>query len=149
MPLKTNHDTQPSLNMTPMIDIVFLLIIFFMVGTRFSELNDTEKRLELNLPPIADGAPMSEAPKRRIVHILKDGAIHFKGEKVDVAKLRNQLIALKKNYPKQGIIIRADADSRHRSFVSVFEACTQAEITDISVPGRVTSVTDRSIGRVR
>ena len=38
MPLKIHIDEQPSLNMTPMIDIVFLLIIFFMVGTKFTEL---------------------------------------------------------------------------------------------------------------
>jgi biopolymer transport protein ExbD len=38
MPLKTNLDEQPSINLTPMIDIVFLLIIFFMVGTKFVEM---------------------------------------------------------------------------------------------------------------
>lgn len=143
MPLKTSEDSQPALNMTPMIDIVFLLIIFFMVGTRFSELNDTEKRLELNLPPVADGAPMSDAPRRRIVHILQDGTIHFKGQQVTKKKLLADLVQLKKNYPKQGIIIRGDADSRHKSLVAVLEACQKAEIVDLSITGRIT-VANRS-----
>ena len=43
MPLKLNRDDQTSINLTPMIDIVFLLIIFFMIGTRFSELNESER----------------------------------------------------------------------------------------------------------
>ncbi len=37
MPLKTLQDEEPTLNMTPLIDVVFMLIIFFMVGTKFSE----------------------------------------------------------------------------------------------------------------
>jgi len=38
MPLKTQQDEQPTLNLTPMIDVVFLLIIFFMVATKFDEM---------------------------------------------------------------------------------------------------------------
>ena len=37
MPLKTHMDEQPSLNLTPMIDIIFLIVIFFLVGTQFKE----------------------------------------------------------------------------------------------------------------
>ncbi len=47
MPLKTHQDEQPTLNLTPMIDIVFLLIIFFMVGTKFAE---WENKLALKVP---------------------------------------------------------------------------------------------------
>ena len=49
MPLKTHPDEQPALNLTPMIDIVFLLIIFFMVGTKFAE---WESKLTLKVPQV-------------------------------------------------------------------------------------------------
>ena len=51
MPLKTHLDEQPTLNLTPMIDIVFLLIIFFMVGTKFTEL---ERKIALQVPEVSD-----------------------------------------------------------------------------------------------
>ena len=51
MPLKTHQDEQPTLNLTPMIDIVFLLIIFFMVGTKFAE---WENNLALKVPQVKE-----------------------------------------------------------------------------------------------
>ena len=51
MPLKTHQDEQPTLNLTPMIDIVFLLIIFFMVGTKFAEM---ERTVQLEVPKVGD-----------------------------------------------------------------------------------------------
>lgn len=53
MPLKTHTDEQPSLNLTSMIDVVFLLIIFFMVGTKFTEL---ERKIGLQVPEVNDSA---------------------------------------------------------------------------------------------
>ena len=49
MPLKTYQDEQPVLNLTPMIDVLFLLIIFFMVGTKFA---GNEKKIKLQLPSV-------------------------------------------------------------------------------------------------
>ena len=40
MPIKINQDEKPAINLTPMVDIVFLLVIFFMVGTKFSEVEN-------------------------------------------------------------------------------------------------------------
>ena len=51
MPLKTQLDDAPSLNMTPMIDCVFLLLIFFMLGTKFA---DPERNIRLRVPEVAD-----------------------------------------------------------------------------------------------
>ena len=70
MPLKTHRDDQPSLNLTPMIDIVFLLIIFFMVGTKFTEL---ERQFSAQPPAVADAAPLTAAPQKRIVEVFRDG----------------------------------------------------------------------------
>ena len=69
MPLKTQSDEQPSLNLTPMIDIVFLLIIFFMVGTKFTELSDAEHELDIDVPEVGVAAAMTPAPSKRVVRI--------------------------------------------------------------------------------
>ena len=56
MALKTHFDETPNVNLTPMIDIVFLLIIFFMVGTKFTEL---ERQLQLELPDLGGRSTQS------------------------------------------------------------------------------------------
>ena len=50
MPLKLQHDEAPALNLTSMIDVLFLLIIFFMVATKFDEL---ERNIEVAVPEVA------------------------------------------------------------------------------------------------
>ena len=53
MPLKTHQDEMPAINLTPMIDIVFNLIIFFMVSTRFTEI---ERKVDLSVPEVGGTA---------------------------------------------------------------------------------------------
>lgn len=137
MPLKTTQDEQPTLNLTPMIDIVFLLIIFFMVGTRFSELNDLEKQLPISVPEVSDGTALTSAPKMKVIHVFKDGRIHFQKEETSLVELTTKLKELKQAYRKQGVVIRGDASSEHQAVVNVINACRQAEITDISVSVRI------------
>ena len=59
MPLKTDTIEEPNLNLTPMIDIVFLLIIFFMVGTRFTEM---ERQYDIRLPTVSEALPLTNLP---------------------------------------------------------------------------------------
>ena len=67
-------------NLTPMIDIIFLLIIFFMVGTKFTEL---ERKIGLRVPEVADNGALTAAPERKVINIEREaalsGAIHTKG----------------------------------------------------------------------
>ena len=72
MPLKTHHDDLPALNLTPMIDIVFNLIIFFMVSTRFTEI---ERKVDLSVPKVGDTRNLSDAPQRRVINVHRDGRI--------------------------------------------------------------------------
>jgi biopolymer transport protein ExbD len=137
MPLKTTYDEQPSLNLTPMIDIVFLLIIFFMVGTRFSELNDLEKQLPISVPEVSAGTALTAPPKQKVIHVFQDGRIHFDDQDVGLPDLVAKLKDAKQAYRKQGIVIRGDASSEHQAVVSVINACRQAEIIDIAVSVRI------------
>ena len=86
MPLKTHMDEQPELNLTPMIDIVFLLIIFFMVSTKVSEM---ERKIALDVPRISNTEALTPAPRKRVVNILQDGRILLDEE--EVAALRERV----------------------------------------------------------
>ena len=76
MPIKTHHDDQPTLNLTPMIDIVFLLIIFFMVGTKFAEM---ERQIKLEVPTVKQFGALTAAPEKRVINVYRDGTIMMLG----------------------------------------------------------------------
>ena len=99
MPLKLNRDDQTSINLTPMIDIVFLLIIFFMIGTRFSELNESERNIALNLPKVANGRALTIAPKKRVINVIENGQILLDQKVVSLQQLEKNLSDARTQYP--------------------------------------------------
>ena len=58
MPLKTHTDELPSINLTSMLDVLFLLIIFFMAGTKFSEM---DRKIALRVPQVSDHGALTAA----------------------------------------------------------------------------------------
>ncbi len=75
MAIKINRDDETSINLTPLIDIVFLLIIFFMVGSRFTELNEAERNIPLQVPQVSDARALTAPPQKRIINVMQDGRV--------------------------------------------------------------------------
>jgi biopolymer transport protein ExbD len=144
MPLKTHIDEQPTLNLTPMIDIVFLLIIFFMVGTKFSEL---ERKIGLKPPSVSDNGALSAAPESKIVNVFRDGHIELDNQRLSLAELTQRLAAAHRQYPKIGVLVRGDADGRFQSVASVLNACRQAGISKMGVSVTLSSQSATQPGR--
>ena len=137
MPLKVHRDEQPSLNMTPMIDIVFLLIIFFMVGTKFTELSESEKEIPLDVPEVGKVDALTAAPKKRVINVYEDGTITIDGNYVSLVQLQNELIAAKQQYDQLGVVVRGDGNSLHQNVTEVLATCRRANITDLGISVRV------------
>ena len=133
MPFKTHMDEQPELNLTPMIDIVFLLIIFFMVGTKVSEM---ERKIALDVPRISNTEALSPAPRKRIVNILQDGRILLDEEEVTVDELVRRLQLQRQQDRQMGVIVRGDANGSFQNVGSVLGACRQAGISDMGISVR-------------
>jgi len=72
MPLKTHLDDEPTLNLTAMLDVMFLLIIFFALGTRFVE---AERKIDVEVPKVADRGALSAAPSRKVINVGRDGVV--------------------------------------------------------------------------
>lgn len=130
MPLKTHIDEQPGLNLTPMIDIVFLLIIFFMVGTKFSEL---ERKIGLHVPAVANNGALSAEPEKKLVNVYRDGRVELDSQEVSLDELTRRLTAARQQYPRIGVMVRGDADSRYQTVANVLGACSQAGIAKMAV----------------
>jgi biopolymer transport protein ExbD len=137
MPLKTHTDEQPTLNLTPMIDIVFLLIIFFMLGTKFTELSEAEKKIPLQVPEVAAGATMTPAPERRVVSVYRDGRIALDREEMSLDDLVGELTEAREEYSDLGVIVRGDAQGTFQNVASVLSAVRKAGISDMGISVRL------------
>ncbi len=134
MPLKTQQDEQPTLNLTPMIDVVFLLIIFFMVATKFSEM---ERNIELELPEVAAAKALTSAPKQRVVSVYEDGQVALDREKVSLKELTRRLAAAQREYPELSVVIRGDATCAFQYVARTLAACKEAHIADLGITVRI------------
>ncbi len=134
MPLKTQQDEQPQLNLTPMIDVVFLLIIFFMVATSFAEI---ERDIELELPEVAAAKALTAAPKQRVVSVRSAGQIRLDGEDVTLEQLTQRLTVARSEYPELSVVIRGDASCAFQHVAASLAACKQANISDLGITVRV------------
>jgi biopolymer transport protein ExbD len=134
MPLKTHLDEQPTLNLTPLIDVVFLLIIFFMVGTKFAEL---ERKIGLRVPEVTDRGALTAAPERRVVNVFQDGTVTLDRAPVTLDQLTSQLAAARSQYAELGVLVRGDARGEFQLVASVLNACRQAGIRDLGISVRL------------
>ena len=130
MPIKTYQDEQPSINLTPMIDIVFLLIIFFMVGTKFVEM---ERELTVNVPQVSAGAALTDAPERRVINVYRDGNVSLDDQPMTIDQLKAELEAARAQYAALGVVVRGDAQGAFQNVASVLDACRQAGISEMGI----------------
>ena len=125
------------MNLTPMIDIVFLLIIFFMVGTRFSELSEAERNIALNVPQVRNASALTAAPKKRVINVYEDGKVTLDDTPVSLAELTSELSTARKQYKGLGVVVRGDAATFYQHVADVLAACNSAEIDDLGISVRV------------
>ncbi len=137
MPLKTMREEQPSINLVPMIDIVFQLLIFFMVGTRFTELNDEERDMAVRIPQVAATPSTAAAPIRCIVNVFSNGTVQLDGAPVSLDQLKQQLRTAKAQNPRVGVVIRGDSNSVYQTVADVIAVCRSAEVQDVNLAVRV------------
>lgn len=126
--------------MTSMIDIVFLMLIFFMVT---SNIVKQEADLNISLPTDRSGAASLELPSRHIIDILPNGVVLLNGgntgdapvaeELPNLNQMLQQLKAAADRIGKETVVtIQADALSPHYKSVAVLSACAAADIQYVS-----------------
>jgi biopolymer transport protein ExbD len=120
-----------SLSLTPLIDVVFLLLIFFLVATRFEQ---EERDMDINLPRASEAQPTITPQQELFVNVTRDGDFVVDGRQLSLDNLQEKLAAAYRSNPgQQRVIIRADRDSRTSHLVAVMNACNKANIRNYSV----------------
>ncbi|MDA8744159.1 biopolymer transporter ExbD [Rubripirellula amarantea] len=120
-----------TLSLTPLIDVVFLLLIFFLVT---SEFEDEERRLDIVLPSATSAVPMISKPREVVVDIDSAGDIFLGGKLTALADLQQLLEkAVADNPTSQTVVIRADRQAAFQPVVSVMDVCNRTGVGDYSV----------------
>ena len=126
----SNREPEPaSMQLAPMIDIVFLLLIFFIVTWQYTR---SETELSVAVPTAEEGVQKNRAPGEIIINILADGSIKVEGSMVDLSQLREKLAAVSKQFKNQPVRIRGDGNVNYQRIVEVIDTCQKAGIWNIS-----------------
>ncbi len=134
MPLKTDAVEEPVLNLTPMIDIVFLLIIFFMIGTQFTEM---ERQFDIQLPTVTEAQPLTTLPDEIIISVAQDGRLSINGQARTMEEVERDLIAAQEHYADQAVLIRGDGQGPYQYVMDVLAVCHRAKINFVSLANRL------------
>ncbi len=127
MQFKKREKKPIGLDLTPLIDVVFLLLLFFMVSTTFVN----NPGIKLNLPE-ATTQPLTKPPKTIEIQITADHRIFISGRSIPASRLKVALQLLVKDQPRP-VLILADGQARHEMVVYVMDQATQAGLTKLSI----------------
>ena len=117
------------MDMTPLIDVVFLLIIFFMVSTVFV---DFSRKMDINLPT-SKSSLVDETPKNLEIQMSKEKKITLAGKNINILGLEQALKKLDVESKKQTAIIRADKVLPYGEVIEIMGILQKAGVLDISV----------------
>jgi biopolymer transport protein ExbD len=127
-------DEAPVINMTPMVDIILCLLVFFMAATRLYDWDESE--FVVHVPEVAEAAPLTAAPDDLILTVIKRGVITIGDASYNVDQLVNVLRDAQGRYPNQGVVIRGDAMLTYQGLADVLSACDEAGIRNVRLPVR-------------
>ena len=126
--LAQHYDEEESeINITPMLDVVFIMLIFFIVTATFVK----EAGIEVNRPDAATAVKQEKA--NILVAIGPNNDIWIDRRQVDIRSVRPNIERLHAENPKGSIVIQADEGSTHEALVIVMEAAKAAGVSNVAI----------------
>jgi len=116
-----------SIEMTPLIDMVFLLLIFFLVATTFHQ---TEREMQIALPAASSAGPISAALREIVVNVDAEGAIHVGGRRIGADDFRALVVEAVSTNPDQKVTVRGDRNTAYANVVLVLDICKGAGVQE-------------------
>ena len=119
---------ESKINLTPMLDVVFIMLIFFIVTATFVK----EVGLDVNQP---DNEPVTVDPEKKsiVVHITNHDRIIIAGTDVDVRHVRANIERMHAESPEAPVIIRPHPDSTTDTMVRILDSARQAGVANVSL----------------
>jgi biopolymer transport protein ExbD len=121
MLLKANEELRnPSIEMTPIIDMVFLLLVFFLVATTFHQ---TEREMQIALPFASSAGPISATLREIVINVDTNGNIIVAGRPLAPEDLQSMIEQAVATNPEQKVTVRGDRGTPYGNVVRVLDIC--------------------------
>ena len=127
---------RPEIQMAPLIDIIFLTLVFFMTLSVFAQL---ESEINISVPKSETAKEVMRSPGEVIINVTKEGKFIVNQKLLEAQELESMLVKVSSLFPDQPVIIRADEQTMHKHIVRVLDACAGANIWDISFAATTSS----------
>lgn len=121
---------EAAVDMAPLIDMTFLLLIFFLVNTNFIK----ETGIEVKRPQASSGTSMKS--EMILVGLSAAGTIHMNGKRIDLSSVRPQVSQMRLKTPNAPVVIVADEGARASIIVRVIDECKLAGADEINLATR-------------
>jgi biopolymer transport protein ExbD len=130
MKLDAFPEDDPAINLTPMIDVVFTLLVFFMLATTFAE---RERILDLELPYASAAESKKEQPQELVINVAREGKVWVDGKSLEEPQLARVLPGHGASGPAHDGHDPGDRRGAYDGIVHVLDACMQAGLQDVSL----------------
>ncbi len=120
---------QPGFQIAPMIDVVFLLLCFFVTSQIFTQ---WEAEIDISLPTAKTSRVEPRLPGEIILNISRTGEMTVSGRRLNADEVAGLLQKLAGVYPGQPVLIRADRQTAYEHVIRVLDLCRQSDIWNIS-----------------
>ena len=120
----------PALALTSMLDVIFLLLCFFVTASVFSQ---WESEISISLPSASSSETPSRLPGEVILNVARDGSVTVNAKKLTLSDLGERLRKVADFYPGQPVVIRADRETSYDSLVKVLDTCRTAGVWNFSL----------------
>ncbi len=123
-------DDSSDIDLTPMLDVVFIMLIFFIVTASFIK----ESAIDLNVPEEQENPPPPDPDKQNIlITVTGNNEIWLEQRRIDVRAVRANIERLHAEFPQGIVIVKADENSEAATFVSIADAAREAGVNQVSL----------------
>lgn len=118
------------INISSLLDVMFILIIFFMATTTFRR---EERDITINLPETSEGQSLSSAPKVIVINVRKDGSYLVGDQPTTLLEMSDVIATATQSDPGQKVLVRGDELALHGSVASAISACTRVGVREVNI----------------
>jgi biopolymer transport protein ExbD len=125
---KRGHGTMSELNITPLLDLVFVLLVIFIITTP-----QLMNNLEMTLPSGKPPPPKKEKPKITRIEVAANGQITLDNQAVSASQLKAELTTMKADNPDMPVVVKGADEVEYQGMVVVLDTLQQLDITKVGL----------------
>lgn len=126
---KSNTEEETDIDITPMLDVVFIMLIFFIVTATFVK----ETAIDINKPPASNEPPPPNAPKPIVIEINQINEIRIANRLLDSRRVKPTITRLKAESPDSKVVVKVSPKAKTNTIIQTIDGIRQAKVYDSTI----------------